>query len=115
MRGAGGKATAPAERRAEHRCLQRARSGYRQYQRQPTLLTTDLNLERRATRTAIYVRAGHAAGQDPIADRGQSLANLRAGAVSRRPAPYQRFAGLEYERLHLLSADTQDGRDLLVG
>ena len=53
-------------------------------------------------------------GTRPV-DVGQLLADLDARRLARRAGAQQRLARLEDERLDLLPAHAEDGRDLLVG
>ncbi len=71
-------------------------------------------LEGRATRAAINVRPSDAPGQNPPVQRGQPLADLRARPVPGLPAPHQRLARLEDERLHLLPAHFEHIGDLTM-
>ena len=53
-----------------------------------------------------------AAGQDPAACRRQARADLRARTIAGLPPPDESLARLEDQRLHLLLAHTENGRDL---
>lgn len=98
----------------EDRRLEPDGERHRQDEGEGRALVADLALEGLAAGTTIDMGAQKAARRDAPLHHRELLADIAARMLPGGPAPHQRLARLEDERLDLLGPDSQHGGDVLL-